>query len=160
MHIEHGSEKTEFGFGVVIRLTGNEVAEAIDLWLAKTGNVIVTGPRTIAVNGQLCGYGAVYVDPSGSVRTKDRVYSGRGESATRKYEAEYSFYRGFMKARSTHEPKTYSEWERIWEKEIPENQQTILARYAEALGYSVKPLTSASQKQLELTYTFDVLAVG
>lgn len=63
MEINKGSEKTKY---VQITLTGDEVAMAIDEWLASQG-VHVTGPRTINVNGNLIETVGVYVDPSGSV---------------------------------------------------------------------------------------------
>jgi hypothetical protein len=62
--------KTDYGTAVKIELTGNEVATAIDAWLVAK-RVSVSGPRTISVNGDLCAYGQVFVDPSGSV-----VYKG------------------------------------------------------------------------------------
>lgn len=62
--------------GVDIELTGNEVATAIDAYLVAHG-VIVRGPRTIRVNGELCERGSVYVDPSGTVIANGEEYSGR-----------------------------------------------------------------------------------
>ena len=62
--------------GVDIELTGNEVATAIDAYLVARG-VIVRGPRTIRVNGELCETGSVYVDPSGKVIDNGTEYSGR-----------------------------------------------------------------------------------
>ena len=62
--------------GVDIELTGNEVATAIDAYLVAHG-VIVRGPRTIRVNGELCERGSVYVDPSGKVIDNGEEYSGR-----------------------------------------------------------------------------------
>ena len=62
--------------GVDIELTGNEVATAIDAYLVAHG-VIVRGPRTIRVNGELCERGSVYVDPSGKVIDNGTEYSGR-----------------------------------------------------------------------------------
>jgi hypothetical protein len=50
MNINHGKGTTEFGPGVEITLTGDEVAIAIDAWLVAHG-VYVSGPRTIRVNG-------------------------------------------------------------------------------------------------------------
>ena len=68
MEIKYGRGRTEYGPGVAIELTGDEVAIAIDAWLVAHG-VHVDGPRTITVNGELCERGQVYVDPSGFVIT-------------------------------------------------------------------------------------------
>jgi len=77
MKIKHGKGTTEYGPGVDIDLSGNEVATAIDAYLVARG-VHVVGSRTIRVNGKLCGYGSVYVDPSGFVINKGKKTSGRG----------------------------------------------------------------------------------
>jgi len=66
MQVRPGTGTTDYGAGVDVILTGDEVARAINDYLAKSG-VIVTGQRTITVNGELCGHGRVYVDPSGYV---------------------------------------------------------------------------------------------
>ena len=66
MEIEFGKGETEYGPGVKINLSGNEVATAIDAYLVAQG-IHVSGPRTIRVNGELCNRGYIYVDPSGSV---------------------------------------------------------------------------------------------
>lgn len=55
---------------VVVELTGDDIALAIDAYLVSHG-VCIRGPRTIVVNGDLCRSGQVLVDPSGSV-----VYNG------------------------------------------------------------------------------------
>lgn len=78
MKIEYGKGKTEFGPGIAIELTGDEVAIAIDAYLLSHG-VHVLGPRTITVNGELCEDGLVYVDPSGSVVNGDKRWKGRGK---------------------------------------------------------------------------------
>ena len=52
--------------GVSIILDGDEVALAIDAFLLAH-NVRVIGPRTIRVNGDLCEYGDIFVDPLGVV---------------------------------------------------------------------------------------------
>jgi hypothetical protein len=57
---------TKYGTAVRIELSGNDVATAIDAWLVAK-RVVVVGPRTISVNGELCSSGLVYVDPSGYV---------------------------------------------------------------------------------------------
>lgn len=78
MKMKYGNGKTEFGPGVSIDLTGDEVARAIDAWLVANG-VHVSGPRTINVNGELCQEGHIYVDPSGFIITPGgRKLSGRG----------------------------------------------------------------------------------
>ena len=88
MEVKYGSGKTEFGPGVSIELTGEEVATAIDAWLVAH-DVCVRGPRTITVAGELCGDSEVYVDPSGFVIFEGEKYSGRGpqeeERQTKKF---------------------------------------------------------------------------
>ena len=66
MNIQYGAGKTEYGPGVEINLTGDEVACAIDTYLVAHG-VYVSGARTITINGELCRPARVYVDPSGFV---------------------------------------------------------------------------------------------
>lgn len=77
MKVKYGKGKTEYGPGVLIELTGDEVAIAIDAYLAAH-QVHISGPRTINVNGDLCQKGQVYVDPSGSVVAKGKGFDGRG----------------------------------------------------------------------------------
>jgi len=77
MTINFGTGTTEYGPGVDIALTGDEVATAISAYLVAHG-VYVVGPRTITVNGQLCEQGNIYVDPSGRVVTENQEFSGRG----------------------------------------------------------------------------------
>ena len=77
MKIDYGNGTTEFGPGVSINLTGDEVATAIYTYLAAH-NVHVRGSATITVNGQLCDGGHIYVDPSGFVVAKGDHYPGRG----------------------------------------------------------------------------------
>lgn len=77
MEVKQGSGTTAYGPGVSIELTGNEVATAIDAWLVAHG-IHVNGPRTVTVNGELCGSGHVYVDPSGYVVSNGVKLSGRG----------------------------------------------------------------------------------
>ncbi|MBY5821502.1 hypothetical protein [Rhizobium leguminosarum] len=79
MNIRYGHGKTEYGPGVTIELTGDEVATAIDAWLVAHG-VYVDGPRTISVNRELCEEGEIYVDPSGRVIADGKEFSGRGPS--------------------------------------------------------------------------------
>lgn len=66
MNIQFGKGTTEYGKGVEINLTGEEVATAIDAYLVARG-IHVDGARTITINGELCEEGEIYVDPSGSV---------------------------------------------------------------------------------------------
>lgn len=77
MKVEYGNGKTEFGPGVNIELTGDEVATAIRAWLVAHC-VYVSGPSTITVNGSLCENGRMYVDPSGSAIVDGKRFSGRG----------------------------------------------------------------------------------
>lgn len=77
MNVDYGSGTTKYGTGIQIVLSGDEVATAIDAYLAAH-SVYVSGPRTISVNGGLIGSGQVYVDPSGFVIHKGEKYSGRG----------------------------------------------------------------------------------
>jgi hypothetical protein len=77
MKVRHGKGRTQYGPGVQIDLTGDEVARAIDAYLVARG-VVVFGPRMITVNGELCEVGEVYVDPSGFVIRKGKKLSGRG----------------------------------------------------------------------------------
>lgn len=81
MKVEYGKGRTEFGPGVSIQLSGDEVATAIDAWLVSH-NIHVSGPRTVRVNGELCETGHVYVDPSGFVIADGEKFSGRGSPAS------------------------------------------------------------------------------
>ena len=84
MEVKFGEGTTEFGPGVNIEMTGDEVATAINAWLAAHG-VCVSGPRAVTVNGALCEAGKVYVDPSGFVVANGERFSGRGpEHSTQK----------------------------------------------------------------------------
>lgn len=71
MEIKYGKGSTKYGPGVDIVLTGDELARAIDLYIYSQ-NVIVNGPRTVYVNGDLCERARVYVDPSGDVLDRRR----------------------------------------------------------------------------------------
>ena len=77
MEVKLGNGPTKYGPGVDINLTGSEVAVAIDAYLVAHG-VVVRGPRTITVNGELCDHGRVYVDPSGFVIHEGEKIDGRG----------------------------------------------------------------------------------
>jgi hypothetical protein len=80
--VKIGNGKTEFGPGVEVALTGDEVATAIDAFLVAHG-IHVSGPRTIRVNGGWCVAGSVYVDPSGFVISSRKKYDGRGKAQKR-----------------------------------------------------------------------------
>lgn len=77
MIIKHGNGKTEYGTGVSIELTGDEVATAIDAYLVAH-KVHVSGARTIRVNECMVDYASIYVDPSGFVIADGIKVSGRG----------------------------------------------------------------------------------
>jgi hypothetical protein len=77
MKVRIGKGKTKYGPGVEIKLSGDEVAIAIDTYLVAHG-IHVDGPRTITVNGDLCEKGRVYVDPSGFVMHKGKRLNGDG----------------------------------------------------------------------------------
>lgn len=57
-----------------IDLTGDEIATAIDAYLVTRGTHCF-GPRTITVNGQLCGHGRVVID--GYVIKKNNFYGDK-----------------------------------------------------------------------------------
>ncbi len=77
MKVKHGNGTTEYGPGVDVTLTNDEVATAIDAYLVAHG-VHVDGPRTIRVNQELIEGANVYVDPSGSVISAGVRTSGNG----------------------------------------------------------------------------------
>lgn len=77
MNVRLGYGTSEHGPGVMIELTGDEVALAIDAYLVAHG-IVVSGPRTVRVNGSLCKWGRVFVDPSGFVIADGEKYEGRG----------------------------------------------------------------------------------
>ena len=78
MKIKYGQGKTEYGHGADVELDGDEVARAIGAYLVAHG-VYICGARTITINGQLCEYGRVYIDPSGYVIVDGVKYSGNGD---------------------------------------------------------------------------------
>jgi len=80
MKIRFGKGKSEYGPGVEIKLSGEEVCRAIYAYLAAH-NVITRGPATITVNGELVEVGRMYVDPSGYVIENGIKFSGRGEKS-------------------------------------------------------------------------------
>ena len=78
MDIRFGNGPTKYGPGIEIILDGSDVARAIFAYLVAYG-IHVQGPSTITVNGELCQYGRIYVDPSGFVIDADgKKYDGRG----------------------------------------------------------------------------------
>lgn len=77
MEIKYGEYKTIYGTGVVINLTGEEVATAIQSYLVAH-NVHISGASTTRVNRQFIEGGRVYVDPSGFVIADGEKFSGRG----------------------------------------------------------------------------------
>ena len=83
MKIKYGKGKTQFGRGVSIKLSGNEVATAISAYLVSQ-NIYVSGARTITVNNEHIKNGEIYVDPSGFVINK----KGFKMSGRKKYKKE------------------------------------------------------------------------
>ncbi len=83
MKIKKGPGRSEYGAGISVCLSGEEVARAISAYLVAR-DVNISGPRTIWVNGASCEAGEVYVDPSGFVVRKGKKIDGRtGELAQR-----------------------------------------------------------------------------
>ena len=76
MKIYSGGGITEFGPGVQIDLKGNEIARAIYTYLYARG-VHIDGAATIRINGELCEFGEIYVDPSARVIARGKEVSGR-----------------------------------------------------------------------------------
>jgi hypothetical protein len=78
-NVRHGDGTTKYGPGVLVELSGSELARAVDVYLLSQG-VVVRGPRTIRYDGELLeDYCQVYVDPSGFVIHQGKKFSGRGE---------------------------------------------------------------------------------
>jgi len=77
MFVSFGEGSTEYGPGIQIDLTGEEVAKAIEAYLVAHG-IYQSGPRTIRVNGKLIEKGSMYVDPSGFVMVDGRRFNGNG----------------------------------------------------------------------------------
>jgi hypothetical protein len=75
MEVRYGDADTGDGTGVLVELTGNEIARAVDLLVYSQG-VIVRGPRTVTVNGDSCRSGRVRVDPYGFVIAKGKKLRG------------------------------------------------------------------------------------
>lgn len=77
MIIRYGKGTTEFGPGIDIELTGNEVALAIEAWLVGQ-DVHIRGSRTIHVNEDLIENARIYLDPSATLMARGKGFSGRG----------------------------------------------------------------------------------
>ena len=75
--VRYGDSKSEYGPGVCVELTGDDVATAISSFIVAH-KIYVHGPHTITVNGELCKSGEVYVDPSGYLISDGVKFSGRG----------------------------------------------------------------------------------
>ena len=78
MKIQYGKGKTKYGPGVLITLSGSEVAIAISAYLVSH-EIYVGGPITVKVNGDLCESGSVYIDPSGFVIANGEKLNGDGQ---------------------------------------------------------------------------------
>ncbi len=78
MNVGFGGGKTEYGPGVSIEMTGDEVVIAISAYLVAHG-IHVDGARTVTVNGSLCECGEVYVDPEGFVISDGKRFRGNGK---------------------------------------------------------------------------------
>jgi hypothetical protein len=77
MKIKKGKGTTEYGKGVDITLSGEEVARAIMTYLTAKG-VYISGARTITVNGELCESGKIYIDPSAfCIDKKGKKWNGK-----------------------------------------------------------------------------------
>lgn len=76
MKIKKGKGISKYGKGILITLTGSEVATAISAYL-YAHNIYTNGAITINVNGELIKNGTVYVDPSGFVIKKGVRYLGK-----------------------------------------------------------------------------------
>ena len=75
MKIKKGKGKTKYGSGINIKLSGSEIATAIDAYLVAR-NVHIRGPRTIRINDELCKRGNIYVDPIGFIIKKGKKIEG------------------------------------------------------------------------------------
>jgi hypothetical protein len=78
MNVQFGKGTTKYGPGVEINLTGEDVALAIDAYLVAH-NIHVRGARTISINGELCEFGEVYVDPGAFVMHEGKRWNGNGK---------------------------------------------------------------------------------
>jgi hypothetical protein len=79
MNIRFGDGTTQYGPGVLITLSGKELAVAVMTYLTSQ-QVYHEGPITICVDDELCRdiEATVYVDPSGKVVADGVGWSGRG----------------------------------------------------------------------------------
>jgi len=79
MEIKHGKGKTKYGTGIEIKLNADEIAKAIYTYLIAH-DIHVSGAATItSENGKLLTEHSIYVDPSGQVVAKGKLFSGRGK---------------------------------------------------------------------------------
>lgn len=81
MRIALGDGKTPLGPGVLVDLSGDEIATAIYAYLVAH-DVWVSGPRTVFINGALCDGCTLDVDPTGYVIAGRKKISGRGDCCT------------------------------------------------------------------------------
>jgi hypothetical protein len=73
--VEYGKGTSDYGPGVNVKLTADQVATAISAYLI-TRDVHIVGPRTIRIDSDMdCN---IYVDPSGRVIADGMELSGRG----------------------------------------------------------------------------------
>jgi len=77
MNITYGAGKTTYGPGVQIDLPGDEVAMAIYTYLTAH-RMRITGAAIIRVNDELIDRCSIYVDPSGSVMSNGKKWTGCG----------------------------------------------------------------------------------
>jgi hypothetical protein len=78
MKIDYGNGKNEFGPGVQIELTAEDIVKAINAYLVAH-DVHIRGAMTMRVNKELIVEGGVYVDPSGFVVSDGVRFEGRGK---------------------------------------------------------------------------------
>lgn len=76
MKIDKGKGTSEFGTGINIEMSGEELAHAVSTYVHSRG-IHIDGSRTITVNGELCESASIYVDPCGSLIIDGRKISGR-----------------------------------------------------------------------------------
>lgn len=76
MKIVSGKGKSVHGPGVLINLSEDEIALAIEAYITAH-QIYIQGPRTYTVGNELCKRGAVYVDPSGFVIAEGIKYLGK-----------------------------------------------------------------------------------
>ncbi len=72
MVISNGNGNTEYGMGISISLSSEQVCQALIKYIDELG-VKIDGPRTITVNGKLVIGANIYVDPSGTISMHGRT---------------------------------------------------------------------------------------